>query len=312
MKHLKHLLINGNAEKAMKKEQNFFEDHRKSIRLYSSLVALTTALLCNHNSIAFAETEFQGSLNSVSISDVEGTNIPPTAVITFSEDQGVVTFDASSSSDSDGSITKYSWDFGDGTTGTGITATHQYQAEEVYPVTLTVQDDGNGIALSQVQYDPRKCTQTIMNSVSNSASYVIYSTSNKETVGQSFIGNGQQLCSVTVRTYSKVGDPSTSLVARVGTSADLSTQFSEADSVIVPSTVGADMTFEWGDGPILEAGVVYFFMIHNLGTTWNSRVDLQLTDTSTYPGGKAQAGVDWVTSDYSSVSRDLSFEIGTK
>ncbi len=52
-------------------------------------------------------------------------------------------FDASASSDPDGSVDGYAWDFGDGQTGTGETATHTYPAAGDYPVTLTVTDDDN-------------------------------------------------------------------------------------------------------------------------------------------------------------------------
>lgn len=55
-----------------------------------------------------------------------------------------VTFDATPSSDPDGSIIAYDWDFGDGATGSGLTVTHTYSAADSYPVTLTVtDDDGN-------------------------------------------------------------------------------------------------------------------------------------------------------------------------
>ena len=51
------------------------------------------------------------------------------------------TFDAGGASDPDGSITSYEWAFGDGTTATGETVTHSYDASGSYDVTLTVTDD---------------------------------------------------------------------------------------------------------------------------------------------------------------------------
>lgn len=52
-----------------------------------------------------------------------------------------VAFDGSDSSDSDGSIVNYTWDFGDGNTGKGVTLTHIYYSAGVYMVTLTVTDN---------------------------------------------------------------------------------------------------------------------------------------------------------------------------
>ncbi len=68
-------------------------------------------------------------------------NTPPTASFTFSTNGLTASFDASGSSDSDGSIVSYSWDFGDGSTGSGVTVSHTYAAAGTYTVTLTVQDD---------------------------------------------------------------------------------------------------------------------------------------------------------------------------
>ena len=49
-------------------------------------------------------------------------------------------FDGSSSSDPDGTIVEYEWDFGDGTTGTGPTPSHTYSQFVAYAA-LTVTDD---------------------------------------------------------------------------------------------------------------------------------------------------------------------------
>jgi LysM repeat protein len=71
-------------------------------------------------------------------------NQPPTAVIS-GPTSGVVgetlNFSGAGSSD-DGNIVRYAWDFGDGTTGSGVSVTHVYNAAGSYKVTLTVTDDG--------------------------------------------------------------------------------------------------------------------------------------------------------------------------
>jgi len=52
-----------------------------------------------------------------------------------------ITFDGSGSSDSDGTIESYNWNFGDGNTDTGVTVTHSYETAGNYKVTLQVVDD---------------------------------------------------------------------------------------------------------------------------------------------------------------------------
>ena len=68
----------------------------------------------------------------------------PTAAFSATPNNLSVNFDASGSSDPDGSITSYAWDFGDGSTGTGVNPTHPYAASGTYTVTLTVTDNNGG------------------------------------------------------------------------------------------------------------------------------------------------------------------------
>jgi PKD repeat protein len=61
-------------------------------------------------------------------------------------------FDAGASSDPDGAIVSYSWDFGDGTAASGVTASHTYSTPGIYLVTLTVIDNSGrtGTAVASI------------------------------------------------------------------------------------------------------------------------------------------------------------------
>ena len=69
-------------------------------------------------------------------------NSPPVASFTFTCDRLTCSFDASRSRDSDGAITSYSWNLGDGTTGSGPAVSHTYAAGGQYTIALTVTDNG--------------------------------------------------------------------------------------------------------------------------------------------------------------------------
>ena len=79
-----------------------------------------------------------------------GGNQPPTASFTATPSTGnaplTVNFDALASSDSDGSIVSYSWDFGDGTSGSGQNPAHIYTQTGNFTVVLTVTDDDGATA----------------------------------------------------------------------------------------------------------------------------------------------------------------------
>ena len=72
-------------------------------------------------------------------------NQAPTAVVNATPLTGTaplaVSFDASGSTDADGTIASYLWNFGDGSTATGKTATHTYTTEANFAATLQVIDN---------------------------------------------------------------------------------------------------------------------------------------------------------------------------
>ncbi len=70
---------------------------------------------------------------------------PPTANLSLATVNPVaaspVAFDGSGSTDSDGQVTAYAWNFGDGTSGTGVAPLHSYASAGTYTVQLTVTDN---------------------------------------------------------------------------------------------------------------------------------------------------------------------------
>lgn len=71
-------------------------------------------------------------------------NIPPTASFMFSPSEPMVGVDVQftdESTDPEGKLTSWLWNFGDGYTSTTRNPTHKYQSEGAYNVTLSVTDD---------------------------------------------------------------------------------------------------------------------------------------------------------------------------
>ena len=94
---------------------------------------------------------FTGCLDLFGSGDVIGSNYNPSAVVNV--DSGVrvvdlgdpVQFDASDSTDEDGTISSYSWDFGDGEKGNGKDVFHTYQNPGDYIVSLLVTDNDGAV-----------------------------------------------------------------------------------------------------------------------------------------------------------------------
>jgi PKD repeat protein len=81
-------------------------------------------------------------------------NVAPIAIVSATPNSGVaplpVAFSAAGSSDPDGSISSYAWNFGDGATGSGSTSNHTYAAAGSYNATVTVTDNRGATASKSV------------------------------------------------------------------------------------------------------------------------------------------------------------------
>lgn len=112
-----------------------FSKYCSLIRIFS-LLALLLSCLC-----LVSCTWIEGLIASM-------LNNPPHALFTANPSSGsaplVVQFDASESSDPDGDTLQYHWDFGDGTSDSGVSTTHTYgeaQTGRTVTVVLTVTDE---------------------------------------------------------------------------------------------------------------------------------------------------------------------------
>jgi PKD repeat protein len=89
----------------------------------------------------------QGGIGSTRqlVKVLPATNQAPVASVAVSgrvvAPQASVSFDASASSDLDGAISSYEWDFGDGQKATGPKVEHAFAKSGRYPVALTLTDD---------------------------------------------------------------------------------------------------------------------------------------------------------------------------
>jgi PKD repeat protein len=86
---------------------------------------------------------YTGSIDWVKVFPGDGysPNNAPSARVTSSCDALRCSFDGSGSTDADGSIASYAWNFGDGRSGTGIKPEHTFASAGTYSVSLTVTDN---------------------------------------------------------------------------------------------------------------------------------------------------------------------------
>lgn len=105
--------------------------------------------------VTLTVTDNDGLSDSASTS-VQVTTDLPSAVITVENPAAsygigeVVYFNGLGSSDPDGTIDLYQWDFGDGAGSSGVSTSHAYASTGTYTVTLTVTDNAGAMNSSSV------------------------------------------------------------------------------------------------------------------------------------------------------------------
>ena len=89
----------------------------------------------------------------VLVGDGAAVNQDPTARISGSCTDLTCPLSGSTSTDSDGTITGYAWDFGDGETATGVAPGHTYEEAGTYEVTLTVTDNQGATDIATLEVE---------------------------------------------------------------------------------------------------------------------------------------------------------------
>lgn len=99
--------------------------------------------------VTLVVTDDDGVTDAITRSITMAMNNPPIAQFTYSPEYpttaDTIVF-SSSSVDIEGKIAIYLWNFGDGTTSSEQTPSHNYPVPETYEVTLTVQDEDGAVA----------------------------------------------------------------------------------------------------------------------------------------------------------------------
>ena len=105
---------------------------------YSSTGTFNVTLTVTDNEGAIDSDSTTATIGQGNQAPVADANGPYTGTV-----GSPVQLDGTGSTDPDGTIVSYMWDFGDGSSGTGPTPTHTYSAAGTYNVTLTVTDSNN-------------------------------------------------------------------------------------------------------------------------------------------------------------------------
>ena len=158
-----------------------------------------------------------------------------------------ITFDGRGSSDPDGTIVSYAWNFGDGTTGTGATPQKTYSAAGTYSATLTVTDNSGATHSNSapVTIDARSTAAVSWTSaVGVSAGATITKTSGTTAWDAGAI-SGQTIASGAGFVQATVNDNTTFRMVGLG-NVDSNQSYTDIDFAIYPAGDGGLYVFESG------------------------------------------------------------------
>ncbi|MEN8179651.1 MAG: PKD domain-containing protein, partial [Pseudomonadota bacterium] len=111
---------------------------------YTTAGSYTVSLTVTDDAGDSDSTTTSANIGVVNVAPIANANGP------YSSTVGIdVVFDSTGSSDPDGTIVSYLWDFGDGATGTGPMPAHAYAADGTYTITLSVTDDAGDMGIDQ-------------------------------------------------------------------------------------------------------------------------------------------------------------------
>ncbi|MGD8474859.1 MAG: C1 family peptidase [Anaerolineae bacterium] len=193
-----------------------------------------------------------------------GENLPPTADFSFTTSGLTVDF-TDESTDSDGTITAWNWDFGDGNTSTAQNPLHTYAADGIYNVSLTVTDN-------EAATDADVQAVVVSSGGGGSTMYVF-------DIAMDFKAAGPNRSGIAVVTIKDTDGNPVDGATVYGT-------WSGAYSGSASGVTGADGTVRFESGKVRQANAAFTFTVDNVeksGYTYDSTRNVETSDSITAP-----------------------------